>query len=336
MKIIHFYPNFDNIGGAQSMVLSIFKGMKAQSKDVKICGFTAYEKLHLRYQSEIIEEDYFQLNFFKFAFFKDKVLISHHRKITTYFMLLSKVVLKNYQLIHIAHNEFYDLKRVSLFPKSIIAVSNRVKKNLIEEFNIKSNNIKVIYNGIEDGSTKLTNNKKEITLPIKLLYPARINKVKKQLELVNQIKQANIKDICITFCGDGEQLKKLKELTKEDSRFVVKGLVNDMKAEFKNTHFTMLFTEKEGLPVSLIESCMYSIPIICNDVGGNLEIVEDKKNGVIANTYSELLSLFNDLKNLDQKKYQDYCINSKVKFYDNFTQVKMVSQYIEYINETAN
>jgi len=66
-------------------------------------------------------------------------------------------------------------------------------------------------------------------------------------------------------------------------------LVDNMEFEFNNANFTMLYTEREGLPVSLIESCKYGVPIICNDVGGNLEIVEHGVNGYVVNTYNELI-----------------------------------------------
>lgn len=330
MKIIHFYPNFDNVGGAQSMVFTLFEGMKSKNHAVKICGFTPYDKIHTRYKKKISKEEYIQFSFLMIRSFNKSTLLSHHRKITTYLKLFSKMFfIKNY-IIHIAHNEFFNLKRLTLFPKKIIAVSNRVKQNLITEFNVADNHIKVIYNGIEDDMKP--SHVKTLNKPIQIVYPARINAVKKQLDLVKQIQNNKLEGVAFNFCGDGELLPDLKKLVGVDKRFDVKGMVDDMHVEYNKGHFTMLFTEREGLPVSLIESCKYGLPIICNDVGGNLEIVKDGFNGYVVNTYTDLLKILKSLQNLSQKDYSELCYNSKKVFLEKFTQEKMIVNYLNYIS----
>jgi glycosyltransferase involved in cell wall biosynthesis len=330
MKIIHFYPNFDNIGGAQSMVITLFKGMKAQNHDVKISGFTPYKNIHERYKSDLTEKEYIQFSFLTIAKIKKTHFFSHHRKLTTYLQLISKLGFSENKLIHIAHNEFFNLKLWTLFPKNIIAVSNRVKQNLIDEFNVHAKRIKVIYNGIES-DIKHTTSLRKIKQPIKLVYPARINPVKKQLELVSHIQNTKTQNIVIHFCGNGNLLAKLKDKVGTDNRFVVKGMVDDMEKEYQNGHFTLLFTEKEGLPVSLIESCKYGLPIICNDVGGNLEIVENNYNGYVVNTYEDLLNLLEKTTTLSQEEYSRLCENSKNVFQEKFTQDKMIMEYLSFV-----
>jgi len=331
MTIVHFYPNFDNIGGAQSMILTLYKGMKAQSKSVKIAGLTTFNNINQRYKKDLIESDYIQIQLLKINTFKDKLLISHHRKLTTYLVLISKIFFLKLRITHVAHNEFYNLKSLTFFPKSIIAVSNKVRANLVDVFNIDFNIIEVIYNGIdsEKEEVKFSN----IDSPLKILYPARINTVKKQLKLVEEIKKSNITNIKISFCGDGNLLDQLKLATINDDRFNVKGLVDNMELEFNDAHFTMLYTEREGLPVSLIESCKYGVPIICNDVGGNLEIVEDGINGYVVNTYTELVKIIKKIQKLNTNEYKALCIKSKEVFNNKFMQSKMINAYLNKINE---
>lgn len=331
MTIVHLYPNFDNIGGAQSMVLTLYKGMKARSKSVKIAGLTSFNDINERYKKDLPKSDYIQIKLFKTTVLKNKILISHHRKLTSYLVVISKIFFLKLQITHVAHNEFYSLKNFTFFPKSIIAVSNKVKSNLVTVFNVDSNRIKVIYNGIENKKDNIKIS--SLDEPIKILYPARVNAVKKQLELVEAIKKADIKNIKISFCGDGDLLKQLKLATINDDRFDVKGLVDNMELEFNDAHFTMLFTEREGLPVSLIESCKYGVPIICNDVGGNLEIVENEVNGYVVNTYKELVTVIKKIQKLHTYDYKILCVKSKEIFNDNFTQSKMIDAYLSNINE---
>jgi len=332
MNSIHFYPNFDNIGGAQSMVFTLFKGMKSKGENVQVCGFTPYKRIHQRYKNIILEKEYIQFSFFKIRSFNKSTLISHHRKLTTFLILFSKLFFVKNKIIHVAHSEFFNLKKITLFPKQIIAVSNSVKQNLISEFNVDSNHIKVIYNGIANDFIG-SNVGKPINTMINIVYPARIDAKKKQLDLVKEIQKTNIANIVITFCGVGELFNDLKELVADDKRFIVKGMIEDMEAEYKNAHFTILFSAKEGLPVSLIESCKYGLPIICNNIGGSLEILQYNQNGYLVNTYDELLARLESLKNLSQEEYNTLCLNSKKVFKEKFTQEKMIIDYLKLISE---
>lgn len=72
MKVIHLYPNFDNIGGAQSMIVELYLGMKQRNIEVKIAGLTNYRSINDRYKLKIEKSDYIKLNF---SFFLKKKMI---------------------------------------------------------------------------------------------------------------------------------------------------------------------------------------------------------------------------------------------------------------------
>lgn len=332
MEIIHIYSDLSKIGGAQAMVIKLYQGMKREGITTKIASYTSYHKIHPNYKKLIIEREYIVLDKLSiFNFNKRSILISHHRKVTTTLLLIYRGLFKNLKLIHVAHNEFSNLKWITFYPERIIAVSFKVKKNLINYFKIADDRIKVIHNGIEDA-----NNDIQIDFSIKkninILYPARITSVKQQLELVKLIKEKDIKGINITFCGDGEKYIELVKLIKGDSRFTAKGLVTDMKREYINTDFVLLFSKKEGLPVSLIESCKYGLPIICNDVGGNTEIVENGINGFVVNNYSDLGKLLDSLNKITLEEYTQLSKNSRKVFVSKFKEELMLNNYFEQIN----
>ncbi|MEP0214843.1 MAG: glycosyltransferase family 4 protein [Cellulophaga sp.] len=331
MKVIHLYPNFDNIGGAQSIIIELYLGMKQRNIEVKIAGLTNYGLINDRYKLKIEKSDYIKLDFSFFLKKNDSVLISHHRKLTSFFVMLSKFPFFCLSIIHVSHNEFFDFKFLTFFPKKIIAVSEKVKSNLMSVFNVDKSRINVIYNGLE--SSKVDFSKRDFIKNdiIKLLYPARITSVKQQLELVKEIKKSKIQNIKIVFCGDGVNYNDLVQLVGNDTRFIVKGLVENMDEEYLNCDFVLLFSKNEGLPVSLIEACNFSRPIICNDVGGNLEIVEDNVNGFVVNSYSSLIKRIGELKKITKVDYEFLSKNSKVVFEKKFVKEIMLNKYTQYV-----
>ena len=79
----------------------------------------------------------------------------------------------------------------------------------------------------------------------------------------------------------------------------------------KKSNYMMLFSTTEGLPITLIEASMCGCPIICNDVGGNLEIAHDGENAFIANSWNELVCVLNSLLDIPKDDYMAMCAKSE-------------------------
>lgn len=73
----------------------------------------------------------------------------------------------------------------------------------------------------------------------------------------------------------------------------------------QSADFVLLFSKNEGLPISLIEASMTGNPIICNDVGGNIEIAKNGRNTFVVNEWIELERCLNNLPNLKSMSYFD-------------------------------
>jgi glycosyltransferase involved in cell wall biosynthesis len=124
----------------------------------------------------------------------------------------------------------------------------------------------------------------------------------------------------------------LKEITKNNIQFKVLGFVT-ISDIIKNYDYVMLYSKVEGLPTILIEACMYSKPIICNDVGGNLEILDENINGFLADSYESLRQKLNSLPDRNSDEYKSLCFNSRQKYLSSFTFQKMVDNYINTITQ---
>ncbi len=328
-NLVSIYNIFHAFGGAQKILIRLHKTFESRFISSKIIGFTKEKLVHRDYDNYNLNYSYF-VKFNNLKFLKNTLFISHSRKATTFLVLLNKVF-KKIRIIHIAHNEFYSLSKLSLYPDEIIAVSERVKKNLVNEFGISEKSIAVIYNGLKDfylnnfEYKKKDNNKK-----VKILYPSRITKVKNQVELVKQLR-GNIYNCEIIFAGEGALYESLLEEVGKNENFKVLGQVKDIKKLFLEVDYIMLYSQKEGLPLSLIEATMFGKPIIANNVGGNTEILKNKYNGFLVNSYPELINCINSLYKIEENEYMDLCLNSRKVYEEKFTEEKMIENYTNYL-----
>jgi len=265
--------------------------------------------------------------------YRNAIWISHHRKVTTLLVLLKKVLLKKLKIIHVAHNEFNNLRRVSLFPKRNIAVSHGVKKNMVHYFKINEADITVIHNGIEIPE------KMECPWHLdphttNILYPARITNVKNQVSLVKRLNSENLpKNIKIFFAGEGNQEDLLRDNIVGNPQFEFLGYINQVSSYFYYFDYVMLTSLNEGLPITLIEALATGTPIITNNVGGNLEILCPNKNGfIVSNDLSDISKVLSSIPTRNSTKYKSMADNAINKFSVEFTHEKMIHDYIKYIH----
>lgn len=320
--VLNIYTRFTTYGGAQLVALTLHKHLDINGQRF-IMGFNKYEKFNERYLKPL-QNEYLRFSIRNIVKNKESIFISHHRRTTTYLILLSKILHLKLRIIHVAHNEFHSLKYFTFFPKKIVAVSNRVKDNLISYFNIDEGRITVIYNGIEDRYKEKANSydgKK-----IKILYPARICPVKQQLLIVKTLTNYLDERISIDFAGDGEDKEELIKLCQRSKQFKYIGFV-EIDDIIHQYDYVMLFSKKEGLPLALIEACMFQKPILANDVGGNLEILIDGYNGYQLSVINNLTDLLNRLVHINQGLYSQLSANSRKMFLYHFSIQIMVYKY---------
>lgn len=333
MKLLSLYTYLDEVGGANNLTVTLHKSLMETGlfSNGKVSSFTAYNDLAPSYKKQLDESSYVKFKALRLIKKSEGVVfLSHHRKMTTYLLGLSKLLRREVYIVHIAHITLNSLKYATLFPKYNVAVSNNVKQNLHEFFKVK--NVKVIYNGVKS-LEKPNLNKPFHPERIVITLPALINERKQQVAISKFLKNKLFKQITIQFAGDGPDIESLKELVSNDPQFKVLGLVNDMQDLYENSDFVLLFSKSEGLPLSLIEAQSHGIPIICNDVGGNLEILKPNENGFFVDTMPELLECLNKLPNIGVSKYKEMQKKSFENYLENFQYDKMINSYADLLKE---
>lgn len=329
MKLVTVYPSFSNKGGAEDMAISLSLGLSGKETPIV---FTFDTTIFRDYASLGIDYKKFSLKNIHQYYKADYIFISHHRKSTTYLKLISNLFFRNkLKIIHIAHNTFNSLKLFTLFPNNNIAVSECVKTNMIDYFSIPSNRIKVIYNGLTD---RFQSNNNYVSInedTINILFLGRINPIKRQIEFAKYAKDKLNDNIRIYFGGVGEDYETLTKLIANDYHFEILGLINPYE-NLPKYDFVCLFSEKEGLPLSLIEGQMFGKPLITNDIPPCLEINKDGETGYVKHSWNDIIDCINSLPLRNSNEYRNLSSNARECFESKFKYEIMIEKYRKYIN----
>ncbi len=325
-KIFQFNKELYKVTGIQKVLLDIHDALK-EDFECKIVGNIPYNKLNPNLN--ILKKDY--IKYTNPLIFKDSIVIIHERRLMPLMWILTHIPGLKVKCIYIHHNQLFGNKILSLFPQKIIAISDQGIKNLTEYFGVKRDNIVKIPNCVRE-IKPITKYIKEWNCDeITILYPARINSVKRQIEIVNYLKGRLDPRINILFAGDGPMYEELKRLCNGSINFKVLGFRNDIKKLMLNSDFVLLFSKHEGLPISLIESIHLGVPVICNNVGGNSEIIKDGRNGIIVNDWESLIGVLNSLPKISIDKIESMRLECRKIYLENFTFDKFKLKYINLI-----
>lgn len=330
-KVYSFNSELFKVTGVQKVLMDVHHAVMGEY-DAKIVGTVPYDKLHK--DLDILQDEYVKI---KNPFmFRNSIVILHERKLLAFFWLLNHVFFQNIKLVYIHHNVFNDHRRMSIMPKTVVAISDEGVRNLHQFFGVPLQNIHKIYNCVEDIHPEP--HKSYSGGEVKILYPARINGQKRQLEIVEHLKGKISDKIKILFAGTGPNYDALQDQTKNDSHFECLGYRSDIYQLLQECDYMMLFSGHEGLPITLLEATMMSCPIICNRVGGNAEIVESEKNGIVLDKddWAELVEKLNSLELVGKEHYNSMCKCSRMIYEDKFTFDKFQKEYSNLLETIKN
>lgn len=326
-RVYSFNSELFKITGVQKVLMDVHHAVMDEY-DAKIVGTVPFEKVHK--DLDIHKEEY--VKFRNPFMFRNSIVILHERKFLAFFWFLNHVLFQNIKLVYIHHNVFSNHRRMSIMPNTVVAISDEGVRNLYEFFDVPMENIHKIYNCVRDIHPKP--HKVYDGGVVKILYPARINGQKRQLEVVEHLKGKLNDKVKILFAGTGPNLEALKEATKGDGHFECLGYRSDIYDLLQECDYMMLFSGHEGLPISLIEADMIGIPIICSNVGGNGEIVKNDISGYVLDKvdWEGLHSLINSLSEQPTLKYKEMCTAARKIFVQHFGFDKFKTKYLDLLN----
>jgi len=225
------------------------------------------------------------------------------------------------------------------FADKIITVSEEMKIDLIREFSIPANKVRVIYNPIDMSEiTNLSHIHPEHPFfnegtPILL----SISRFTKQKGLDTLIKAFNIlvmkMDLRLIILGKGPQKEFLKKMLKDFSltdKVSLEGFHNNPYGFLSKATIFILSSRYEGFPVVMLEALACRTPIISTDCkSGPREILKGGKYGLLVPVEDEnalsdgIIRLLKDenlrkkLSKLGQERASDFSIEHIVEQYEN-------------------
>jgi glycosyltransferase involved in cell wall biosynthesis len=195
----------------------------------------------------------------------------------------------------------------------VVVFTKNQKADYSKRYRLKNDQIAVVPNGVEN---KFYYDKLR-TLPKKpkLLFVGRLEAQKNLPLLIDSLNGISTQ-FMTTIVGIGELLPQLeaqvKELGIENIIFAGRAEGKELINYFRLANVFVLSSEREGMPLVLLEALAAGLPIVATDVEGNRDVVKHGKSG--------LLVPFNDPQKfgkailqvvISKKKYENMSLASR-------------------------
>lgn len=324
VRVVNVYPYFSNQGGAQNVALQLSEKLNTSFPIILIS--TPTEDVPEAYRKRATYEHLSFANVRKLAD-GNTLFISHHRKTTLMLLLFQLLMFRRLPLIHVAHSTFTNLKWMTFFPKRCVAISQTVCRNMIDYFHVPKMNITIIYNGIKDlaDSSILSVPKSE---QINILLAGRLCKLKRQVLIAEYLHDKLPPHVHLFFAGEGEDKKALRKAIHKNKQMHYLGQIN-MQKKINKMHYMLMFSEKEGLPLILLESCMFGRPMLTNNIPAATEINSDGETGFVYNNLKQFADKLEELPLPGSDAYKVLSANARKQYEEKFREEYMINKYKE-------
>ena len=117
-----------------------------------------------------------------------------------------------------------------------------------------------------------------------LLSVGELNKNKNHETVIRAVSKLNNPKICYVICGKGDLEGQLRELVASlgmERQVKLLGFRTDVSEIYQVADMFVFPSFREGLSVSLMEAMAAGLPVVCSDIRGNSDLIEDGKGGYL-------------------------------------------------------
>jgi glycosyltransferase involved in cell wall biosynthesis len=177
---------------------------------------------------------------------------------------------------------------------AITAVTDEIGKRLVEEENAPHERVRVVWNGVDGYKYRPRNGafidrkKAELGIPLEAFVLGTVGRCseEKNQRMLLDILSLTPKEQSwfLVIVGDGPLREKLEISAAEKGiREKVKftGIREDTEEIYPTFDVFLLSSNREGMPLVLIEAMACARPVVTTDVGGIKNIVFDDRNGYL-------------------------------------------------------
>lgn len=333
--VCNYVLRSDRIGGMDRFFRLFDEQLKAKGYliDWFFTDYTAFE-FYNNLNIYSANNTYVEKKFIEVSINKNyHVVITHFTELCTKFYKEIKNNNANSYIIAVDHNPrplngFSFKKKIkkriegilySRYIDKYIGVSKYTVHHILDDYGqFLKKKTQLVYNGIDTNVfVKRTQENKNKFIIASHLRPSK--GIQDLLKALHHIKAKLLKSVIIDIYGEGAYRKDLEALVdKYNLQKVVtfKGSSPRLNELFCNYRYMIQPTYMECFSLSILESLSANIPVITTTVGGNLEVIENSKNGyiykpgdykalvlILENIITEKNSIENDTSNLIIDKY---------------------------------
>lgn len=360
MRILEVIPAL-NSGGAERFVVDLCNQMAKDGHEVTLLTMKDFSISNFGFYKDELSGDVRQLNmglgkfglgtFYKLykAIRSMKCDIVHFHLTAMYFGFLAVLLDRKKKYIVTSHNQAdkerdraafrFLVKKVCLKLNLLhqVAISHQNAKSISEVFGVPP--IKLIYNG--RAAANITNKYDEVKNEIERYKPhpatnvfimiARCNPQKNIPRLVKCFNKLidEGEDVVLLVIGNGYDSPTIQPIVKQaDKHIHFLGQRHNVVDYLVCSDFFTLSSDYEGMPITLIEALACGCIPVGTPVSGFIDIIEDGKNGFVAEEVSDE-SYYNALKRAIDNKKSISTDSLKALYRDNLSMECCAKKYEE-------
>jgi len=170
------------------------------------------------------------------------------------------------------------------FAAKIVAVSDAVRRDVIQRYHVAADRVQIIYNGLD--VQKFSKSARPDKQRSKIIFGGmgRLAPAKNWSTLLQAIALMKNKNIECLIAGTGALRPELEKLVLElelKGRVKFIGLVKDVPAFMSNLDFFVLPSKREAFGIVLIEAGLLGVPVLASNIDGIPEIIKDEERGIL-------------------------------------------------------
>ncbi|WP_076791598.1 glycosyltransferase family 4 protein [Chlorobium sp. KB01] len=215
----------------------------------------------------------------------------------------------------------------------IIAVSDKIKRELVSDFSIPANKITVIYDGIELSrfDSNATASQKERVSQYVVAIISRLDENKGVECFMAAIPEIvkKIGSISFLIVGTGCIEKKLQAFTTQrdlEEKVLFTGFRTDIPEILAGVDMTVMPSPEEGMSMSALESMAAGRPVVATSGSGLVDVIVNNQSGIIVKPGSSQ-ALAEGVTRVLQSDYRKMGKAARMIVEEKFDLQKVVDQY---------
>lgn len=301
MKVLHLQPQLNLTCGITRTIYLIMRKLNGEfNQFVFTFGGDAVSKFQKNNLNVIIAQKKYSgvVNFlliiiklFKIIRANEiQIVHSHHRYFDLAAYIISKFV--PIKTITSVQSKVNDKKLFSYKADILISCSRNIKEHLIENYGIKADRIKVVYNCVDTAEIKIDIEpnllKKSLGINDQdtiLGFIGRIDIVEKGVDLLlNSFKELNRQrnNLFLLLIGDGKDKEVIqRQINEERLKCKIIEAQENIFNYYSIIDIIILPSRVDPFPLVMLEAGIMRKAFIGSEVDGIKELIEDKKTGIL-------------------------------------------------------